>query len=218
MLRMRLQFFGGRGAGSGGGATGGLNAGHILSTKSLISERERYQKEVDQVMTVLRDVEKRYGVIVTDAQIATLDKAGASTMAYYDKDGNLAINEKYFDAAKMQAAYDACVDEGFHPGRGKKTGLEATTAHEMGHRLTDVAGVKAGNGEWSLDKTANQIVKQAAEKTGYTDTKAFAAKISGYAKQNHAEAIAEAYADVYCNGKKAKKESHAIVDVLNTYF
>ena len=218
MLKMRLQYFGGRGAGSGGGGTGGVDLADVQSTTSLISDRERHQKEVDQVMSVMRDVENRYGVIVTDAQVATLGKGGAGTMAYYDSNGNLAINEKYFDAAKMDSAYDKCVEKGFHPSRNNKTGLEAVTAHEMGHRLTDEAGVRAGNGQWNLDKTSNEIVKKAAQKAGYTDTKAFTAKISGYAKQNHAEAIAEAFSDVYCNGKKAARESKAIVDVLNTYF
>ena len=32
-----------------------------------------------------------------------------------------------------------------------------------------------------------------------------------------AEALAEAFADVYCNGSKASKESKAIVDVMNSY-
>ena len=44
-----------------------------------------------------------------------------------------------------------------------------------------------------------------------------AKKISGYATRSTKEAIAEAYADVYCNGAKAAKESAAIVNVLNKY-
>ena len=45
-----------------------------------------------------------------------------------------------------------------------------------------------------------------------------AAKISGYAKTNYAECVAEAFADVYCNGKNAKKESRAVVSELNKYY
>lgn len=44
-----------------------------------------------------------------------------------------------------------------------------------------------------------------------------ASKISGYATHSNAEAVAEAIADVYCNGKKAKSESKAIVNVMNKY-
>ena len=160
----------------------------------------------------------RYGIQIQDAQIATLKGRGASVMGYYDADGNLAINKNYFDSAKMNAAYDRCADSGFHPSRGNKSGIEAVVAHEMGHRLTDAAGVNSGAGSWQLDSTANSIVKQAAKDAGYRSTKTFVSKISGYAKQNHAEAVAEAFADVYCNGNKAKKESRAIVNVLNKHF
>lgn len=118
----------------------------------------------------------------------------------------------------MNKAYDQCVDAGFHPPRGNKTGIEAVAAHEMGHRLTDAIGEKTGLGSWQIDRVSNDIVKSAAKKAGYKSTKEFTAKISGYAKQNHAEAVAEAFADVYCNGSKAKRESKAVVDAMNKYF
>lgn len=44
-----------------------------------------------------------------------------------------------------------------------------------------------------------------------------AKKISTYATHSNAEAIAEAFLDVYCNGKKVHKESQAIVNVINSY-
>ena len=210
---------GGRGSSSGGGG-GGTTGGNVnvLSETSLISAREGKRSEVDQSLSVLRDIKDRYGVEVEDAQVVRLDAKNANVMAYYDAAGNLAVNETYFDSKKMNAAYDRCVDSGFHPPRGNKTGLEATVAHEMGHRLTDVAGVKAGNGAWNLDATSNSIVKEAMKATGSKSIKEFRAKISGYAKQSNAEAIAEAFSDVYCNGKKAKKESQAVVNALNKYF
>ena len=119
--------------GTGGGATGGLDSADILGTTSLISQREGSREEVDQTMTVLRDVYERYGVDVTDAQLATIGGAGASVMAYYDSSGNLAINTKYFDAAKMDQAYDDCVKSKFHPPRGNKTGIEAVTEIGRAH-------------------------------------------------------------------------------------
>lgn len=44
-----------------------------------------------------------------------------------------------------------------------------------------------------------------------------ARKISRYATVSNAEAIAEAYSDVKCNGGKAKAESKAIIETLNKY-
>jgi hypothetical protein len=44
-----------------------------------------------------------------------------------------------------------------------------------------------------------------------------ASKISGYATESNAEAIAEAFADWKCNGKKARTESKAIVNVVDSY-
>lgn len=44
-----------------------------------------------------------------------------------------------------------------------------------------------------------------------------ARQISGYATYNNKEAIAEAVADVYCNGAKAHKESKAIVGIIKKY-
>lgn len=118
----------------------------------------------------------------------------------------------------MNAAYDKCVKSNFHPPRGKKSGLEAVASHELGHRLTEEVGRKMGLGDWQLDRASSRLVKEAKKSLGYKTMSQVTSKISGYAKQNHAEAVAEAFADVYCNGKKAKKESSAIVNALNSYF
>ena len=205
---------GGRGSTSGG-ATGGLNGGNIVGTDSLVSMRELKPQEVDQVLGVARDIRDQYGVTTTDLEVATIK--GGATMAYYDFEGNLAINESYFDAATMSQAYDACVASGFHPGRGNKTGLEAVTAHELGHRLTDVAGEKLGDGKWALDKTSNSIIAEAKSRLGANSVDGVRSKISGYAKSSNAEAVAEAFADVYCNGSKASKESQTVVNILSEY-
>ena len=212
---------GGRGGFSGGGFSGGggLNPNNIVSTTSLISEREGKKSEVDETLAVLRDIQSRYGVDVVDAEIATLKgKDGASTLAYYDPSGNVAVNKNFFDSKRMDSTYDDCIKEGFHPSRGNKTGLEATVAHEMGHRLADVAGRKMGFGNWAVDQASTQILKDAKKSLGYSKMFDVASKISGYAKFSPAEAIAEAFADVYCNGSKARKESSAIVTELNKYF
>lgn len=210
---------GGRGSSSGGGgASGGLNPANILGTESLVSAREGSQAEVDQILSVARDIESQYGVTVSELQIAEIGgRQGASVMAYYDTEGNLAINQKYFDSRKMDAAYDASVQSGWHPSRGNKTGLEATAAHEMGHRLTDVAGQKAGYGDWEIDRTSNEIISQAKTRMGARSVSDVRSGISGYGKSSNAEAIAEAFSDVYCNGNRASRASRSVVSVLEEY-
>ncbi len=209
---------GGRGSNSfgGGGLSGGLDPADIVTTTSLISERERHPEEVDATLAVLRDVQAEYGVVVEDALVSVLKGKGRSTLGYYDFGGNLALNQNFFDTKRMNQAYDNCGN--FHPGRGSKSAIEAVAAHEMGHRLTDVAAVNAGMGAWQLDALSTNIVKEAAKKTGYKGYKKFAAKISGYAKSNCAECVAEAFADVYCNGANARRESRAVIIELKKFF
>ena len=106
---------------------------------------------------------------------------------------------------------------GFHPSSGKKTGLQATAAHELGHKLTADVAVKMGKTRFSIDSAAKEIVEKARKDTGHKGVIKLAEKISGYATYSNAEAIAEAVCDVYCNGGKAKKESIAIVKVIDSY-
>ena len=89
----------------------------------------------------------------------------------------------------------------------------------MGHALTDEIAKRKGYGSWQLDRASDDIVKQASKNAGYGNkTRKFISKISGYGSSSNAEALAEAFADVYCNGSKAGKESKAIVDLMNSYF
>lgn len=87
---------GGRGAGSSVRYNGGgLDPNDILSTRSMISAREENSVIVDEALNVFRDVQKEYGYIINDIELARL-KAGSSAMAYYDG-SNIALNEAYFD-------------------------------------------------------------------------------------------------------------------------
>lgn len=212
---------GGRGSSSSssgyGGGTGGVSAADIISTKSLISEREREQALVDETMGVFQAVYDEYGAQVEDIQLAKM-KAGSNALAYYDAGGNIAVNEKFFNKAKMDAAYKHCVESGYHPSNGNKTALQAVVAHELGHKLTADVGAKLGQaGFGSLDSVASKIVGEALGKTKHKTAASLASKISGYAKSNAAETIAEAFADVFCNGKKARSESRAVVSVIDSY-
>ena len=213
-------YCGGRGSSSSGGRFGKGGGKNLIpvSTTSMVSDRERRPAEVDQALTVARDILNQYGLEVEDLQIATLGAKDQSVMAYYSAGGNLAYNENYFDAQKMNGVYDATVSSGFHPSRGNKTGIEAVVSHEMGHALTDEIGKKIGLGSWQLDEVSDRVLKQASKNAGYKSAYKLASKVSGYATDSKAEALAEAFADVYCNGNKASKESQAIVDVMNSYF
>ena len=209
---------GGRGSSSfSGGASSGVSAGDISSTKSLISERESNQKLVDETMGVFQSVFDEYGSQVADIQLATL-KPGSRALAYYDSGDNIAINEKYFNSAKMDSAYKKCVESGYHPSNGNKTALQAVVAHELGHKLTaDIATKLSGHGFSGIDSASTNILKEALGKTKHTNISSLRSKISGYAKSSNAEAVAEAFSDVFCNGKKAKSESRAIVSVIDKY-
>ena len=210
----------GRGSsGAGGGKTsgGGLNPNNIKSKRDLVSERERKQAEVDSVLSVARDIHDQYGVDVGQFVIADIVGKDSNTLAYYDGE-SIGFNSKYFDSKNMQAAYDDCVKSGFHPPRGNKSGLEAVAAHEFGHALnlkvTEKLGAKV---HYSMEKAADEVVKRAMKQAGVKESASeFKAKVSGYARTNSKEAIAEAVADVYCNGRKAKPESRAIVDAMNS--
>ena len=207
----------GRGSSGGGGnlrnGGGGVNPANIHNERDLVSERESKRAEVDGVLTVARDIADEYGVDVGQFMLADIGGKDSNTMAYSDGE-NIGFNTSYFDGANMDAAYDACVDSGFHPSRGNKSGIEAVASHEYGHVLTQKAAAKLGVSD--MDAAAKIIVDRATKNTNHKGSIALAKKISGYAGKNNAECVAEAIADVYCNGRKASAESRAIVKEINS--
>ena len=190
----------------------GLNPGDILSTTSLISERERYQKEVDDTLTVLRDMYNQYGVTI-DTEVADL-KPGTGAMGFYEGT-NISINREYFNTDYMNRAYSEGVKSGWHPSNGNKSGMEAVVSHEFGHALTNEVGKVMGVS--GIDNIATKIINEAKKGSGHKGVVQMASKISRYATTSNAEAIAEAFSDFYCNGSNAKKESKAIMNVINKY-
>lgn len=217
-MKLNLQQFGGRGSGSGGGGDllgKSARVGKIGEVRDMLSERSSRQTETDDVLSVGRRMTGLYGgdSAVNQFQIA---KVGGGTMAYYDADGNLALNEKYMNSEGMNRAYDAAVKNGFHPSRGDKSGIQAVASHEYGHALTDLAARRMGLGGFGgIEEASRQIVERARKKTRQRTNLKFAGKISGYAQYNFAECVAEAVSDWYCNGSRAKKESRAVMAVLN---
>ena len=205
----------GSGANLGNGG-GGVNPNNIKEERDLVSQRERQREEVDDVLSVARDVMNDYGVDVGQFFISTLGGADAFTaMAYSDGD-NIGFNKNFFDANRMLKAYDECVKSGFHPNLGNKTAIQAVASHEYGHVLTQRAAEKLGiSGVNVMDQAAKTIVDRARATTSHKGSVSMAKKISGYAGHSNAECIAEAVADVYCNGRNASAESRAVVRVLN---
>ena len=196
------------------GTAGGVNPANISNVQNLISQRETKQSEVDQTLTVLRDMQNEYGVNV-DTFTANVGGADAGVLAFCDGNGDITINTSYFNTKKMDNAMKDCVDSEWHPSLGNKSGIESVVAHEFGHTLTHKAGIKMG--EYDMDKISTIIVKEARKITGDRGVVIMARKISRYATSSNAEAIAEAVCDCYCNGNKAKAQSKAIKSVLDKY-
>lgn len=201
-------------AGDGGDLQGkGGDVGTVKNTKDMLSQRGTKQAEVDEVMAVAQRMNNLFGEGDQITQYQTADVSG-TTMAFYDTAGNIAINNRYMNNAGIDKAMDSATKSGFHPDRGNKSGMQAVASHEYGHALTDRVAKQLGAKD--IESASKTIVNRAREKTGQKTNMAFAKNISGYATYNFAECVAEATSDWYCNGSKAKKESRAIVSVMNS--
>lgn len=208
---------GSRGSSSGSdnglGGGGGNDGATVTNERDLISQREDgKQNEVDTVMTALRGMNDEYGLQISNVQTGKIDPPNVMA-AYSEAEDSVIVNESYFNAARTDASYDYCVDQKYHPGRGNKSGLEAVAAHELGHALNAKAAADSGR---SMEDVAKEIVINGSKAAG-GKSKKVAAGISGYAEKNNKECIAEAVADVYCNGKNANAGSIAIVNELKKY-
>lgn len=194
---------------------GGLKPGDVIGTTDMISARANFEENsVNGVLNVGRDMVDEYGEEIVAFEVADLKPNAQGVLGYYDG-SNIAINSSFMDTARINDAYDICVESGYHPSRGNKTAMEAVAAHEYGHALTDAAARKMGASD--LNTAATQIVNEARKSTSHRGVVQMASKISRYATASNAEAVAEAISDVYCNGSKAKAESKAIVNVVNKY-
>lgn len=223
-MEMNLQFFGGRGSGSGGGESLSNGSGqkiNIQSTTDVWSYRHNPKNEpfVDAINSSVRDMADDFPSLMRDvntvdsAVLGGLDKT--QTLGFYG-DGQVALNSNYTNVDKMNRVYDKAVESGFHPSRGNKSGVQAVTYHEMGHALSD--SIKTKLGAKNLDAASKKVVNDAYKASGGKGgTKAWAGKISKYAQESYAECLAEAVSDWYCNGKKASANSKAIMTELKKY-
>lgn len=221
MIKYDLQFFGGNGAGGtslGNGGGGGVN---IVDSTDVWSFRHNAKNEpfVDEINTGIREIQNDFSDVMNTVYTVEATQFGGSdayqTLGAYGS-GGLMMNTNYTNIDKMNKVYDNAVSSGFHPSRGNKTGTQAVAIHEMGHALTDHIAKKMGVP--GLHEASNKIVKDAYKASGAKGgNKAWARTISGYATQNYAECVAEAVADWYCNGSKAKSASKAIMAELKKY-
>ena len=203
---------GGRGGRRGSKPTGGVNPNDIKGTTNLLIDTSLDEVTRSEVTRTLKDFQDKYGLEYSNTRIANM-KRGTGVLAYYDGEG-IAINNEYLNSKTMNEAYQKCVASGFHPSSGSKTGMEAVVSHELGHAINGLIVDRMGT---SLHASADRIVNEAMKKTKHKSVSTFQSKISGYAKQNYAETVAEAMADCYCNGKKAKSESKAIQKIVDNY-
>lgn len=206
-MEINLQFFGGRGASSGGtGPYGGGMEGE--NTNVTVRSQHPLTDEIskggggfaNEIMNARDAFEREYGPAVKNMNLAvgTFNKPGV--LGAYGDD-TLIMNQKYVKNANLTTAMKN--SDGYHPSIGNKTGAEAVAAHEIGHRLGEVAAKKAG--------ISQRDIVERAGKTVNIKTENMAGHISKYARSNYGETIAEASADVFCNGKKASKASRAIM-------
>ena len=200
-----------KGGGLGGGGEG-LNPRDILGTSNLLIDTNLDEVTRLEVSKTLKDFQDEYGLNYNNTRIAQITP-GTGVLAYYDGEG-IAINNEYLDSKTMNEAYQKSVESGFHPSSGSKSGIEAVVSHELGHALNDMIGAKMG---MDIDASATRIVNEAMKGTKHKTTDAFSSKISGYAQKSHAETVAEAISDCYCNGGKAKSESKRIKKVVDKY-
>lgn len=213
----------GNGMGGGGGRRRGRVSVNVQNATDVWNFRHQQTNIpfVDSINSGLRTLDNDFpgfadGINTVDA--VTLKGRGKNTvLGYWDSQSKqLGMNTNYTDVQKMNTIMDDAAKSGFHPSRGGKTGTEAVALHEGGHALTDFLAQK--HGKAGLHELSQEVVEKAMKATNAKGgAKAFAGTISGYAKTNYAECVAEAVADWYCNGSKASNSSKAIISVLKTY-
>lgn len=224
---MIIKIWANSGTNDSNGGAGLPESGKGLSPASISKEVDvwsyRHNKNnepfVDAMNTAARRMSDDFPDLmntVEQVNAGTLKGAAARSVLGYYGGGRVALNTNYTNVDKMNNVYDAAVKSGYHPSRGNKSGTEAVMYHEMGHALTDNVAKKMGVS--NLDVASKRIVDNAYKANGGKGgTKAWAGKVSGYAKESYAECVAEAVSDWYCNGSKAKSQSKAIMTELKKY-
>lgn len=206
----------GRGSSKAGGGTGPFGGGMLNSdSTTTVRNSNPLTDEIstgggsfaNEIMNTRDAMEREYGDAVKQMKLHVATFSDPSALGAYGGD-TLYMNRQYVKNRNLTEAMKAGEKSGFHPSIGNKTGAEAVASHEIGHRLGEIAAKKAGISE-------KDIVDRAGKKVGIK-TENMAGHISKYARSNYSETIAEASADVFCNGKKASKASTAIMKEIKS--
>ena len=131
----------------GGGMEGSDTTTRVLSRHPLTDEISTGGGNfANEIMNTRDAFEAEYGSAVTqmNLNVGTFDKPGV--LGAYGSD-TLVMNERYVRNQYLTTAMKAAQKDGFHPSIGNKTGAEAVAAHEIGHRLGEVAAKRAGISE-----------------------------------------------------------------------
>ena len=201
---------GSRGSGSGrdvgphgAGMSGDNTTTTIRSSHNLTEEIGKGGGSfANEIMNTRDNLEAEYGDAVKDLSLQAAVLGNPLAAGAYG-DNTIYMAQKYIQNANLTDAMKDAERSGFHPKLNGKTGAEMVAAHEIGHHLGEVAARQNGI-------TEKDVVARAAKTLGIK-TENMAGHISGYARSNYSETIAEACADVYCNGNNASKASRAIM-------
>lgn len=206
----------GRGSSGAGGGVGKFGGGMDgANTTTTVKNSHPLADEIskggggfaNEIMNTRDAFEREYGPSVKGLNLSVATFSDPTAAGAYG-DNTLYMAQKHINNPNLTASMKAAAKDGFHPSIGNKTGAEAVASHEIGHKLGEVAAKKAGISE-------KEIVARAGKKIG-VKTEDMAGHISKYARSNYSETIAEASADVYCNGRRASKASKAIVGEVKT--
>ena len=187
----------------GGGMTGGDTTTTVKSSHPLTDAISTGGGSfANEVMSTRDTMDAEYGPAVKKMNLHLATFSDNTALGAYGSD-TLYMAERYVKNKNLTTAMQRAEKDGFHPKLGGKTGAEAVAAHEIGHRLGEVAAKKAGISEQEIVARAGKRVR--------IKTENMAGFISKYARSNYGETIAEASADVFCNGNKASRASKAIM-------
>lgn len=153
--------------------------------------------------------------------------ADGSSYAEASYDGSIRVNShKFDDASKIAQSYAYDLKRQFHV---QNTSTHDIVVHEFGHQLERALiakGVKNGSipwydgvRQWSSCTQAKKVIHDAFfnSKNAYGSKVKIAdaiAKVSGYAKTNRSETLAECVTDYYRNGNNATPLSKAVWQIL----
>lgn len=154
-----------------------------------------------------------------------------NAFAFAKFDGIIAINPNYFGSEQnVRDRYNRAVKSGFHPAG---TTAAHISSHEAGHVLERALidkWVQSSSGgayeryakleAWNKGTCASKVISEAAKRAKKTpDGKGkvnsqLISDVSGYAKKNRSETLAECVADYAANGSNAKPLSREVWSIL----